>query len=347
MSRIRRRVLQVAFLGIGLAVATYFAWHWIRVVQFYSGPSEATLEETGFDWAAAKGGELSHTYAFAPAYPFWSDGATKERYVQIPPGTKIDTSDPDRWNFPQGTRIWKVFVKDEVLVETRMLFKHAHETGAWDMAVYQPDRETGVSVKLALGKDDVAGTMHDIPAPSECVTCHSSGEQRRPLGVTAIQLPWTSEDALSIQKLIAKDLLTDSPDGPATVPGDERARAALGYLHSNCGSCHYEGSTHVTDKVPLRMNLTADTLSAVESTNVYRTAIAHQPHLPGLGTEVYILPGAPQESFLWRRMSIRDGGAWQMPPLATEVVDEHGVALIEAWISRLNQDTSGNNSPAE
>lgn len=342
-----RRVLQATVLVVGLAVASWIAWHWISVLHYYLGPSEATLEETGFDWAAAKRNQLSDTYAFAPTYPFWSDGAKKERYIHIPPGTRIDTSDPDRWNFPQGTRIWKVFVKDDVHVETRMLFKHAPEPWAWDMAVYQPDGETGVSAKRALRQDDVAGTAHDIPAPADCVTCHSNGEQRRPLGVTAIQLPWAGEDALSIQKLISMDLLTDSPDGPITVPGDELVRAALGYLHSNCGSCHYEGSTHVTDKVPLRMNLTIDTLSAVESTNVYRTAVGHQPHLPGLGTDVYVLPGAPEESFVWRRLSVRDGGGWQMPPLATEVVDEQGVALIEAWISGLNQHSASSASPAD
>jgi len=332
MSRVGRRVLQAVLLGIGLTVAGYVAWQWIRVLQFYLGPSEASLSETGFDWDAAQNGQLPNTYPFAPSYPFWSDGARKDRYIHIPPGTRIDTTEPDRWNFPEGTRIWKVFERDGVLVETRMLYKHGPEPWAWDMAVYQPDGETGASRKLALAKENVSGTAHDIPAPSDCVTCHSSGEQRRPLGVTAIQLPWSNQDSLSIQDLTGMDLLTNSPDRPFDIPGDDLTRAALGYLHSNCGSCHYEGSTFVTDKVPLFMNLTAGTLADVQATEVYRTAIGHEPHLPGLGTEVYINPGAPDDSFAWRRMSIRDDGGWQMPPLATEVVDREGVALIEQWI---------------
>src|SRR5688572_6099930 len=34
---------------------------------------------------------------FRPRYELWSDGATKERYLWLPPGTKIDTRDMDAW----------------------------------------------------------------------------------------------------------------------------------------------------------------------------------------------------------------------------------------------------------
>ncbi|HEU5072979.1 MAG TPA: hypothetical protein VFU02_02385, partial [Polyangiaceae bacterium] len=38
--------------------------------------------------------------AFEPAHPLWSDGSTKQRWVRIPEGTRIDTSDMDHWQMP-------------------------------------------------------------------------------------------------------------------------------------------------------------------------------------------------------------------------------------------------------
>src|SRR4051812_24839823 len=40
---------------------------------------------------------------FTPRFASWSDGATKRRWIYLPPRTQIDTRDPDAWNFPVGT----------------------------------------------------------------------------------------------------------------------------------------------------------------------------------------------------------------------------------------------------
>jgi hypothetical protein len=50
--------------------------------------------------------------AFSPQYPLWSDGAKKRRWISLPPGTFIDASRPDAWEFPRGTRLWKEFSHD-------------------------------------------------------------------------------------------------------------------------------------------------------------------------------------------------------------------------------------------
>src|SRR5690349_17488013 len=42
---------------------------------------------------------------FSPRYPAWSDGMEKSRYLALPTGTSIDTSDPNEWQFPVGTRL--------------------------------------------------------------------------------------------------------------------------------------------------------------------------------------------------------------------------------------------------
>ena len=78
-----------------------------------------TLQETGLcddgPCAVIKPGIL----AFAPQYTLYSDGATKRRWIALPPGEVIDTSDMDYWRFPVGTRLWKEFVRGGVRIGHR------------------------------------------------------------------------------------------------------------------------------------------------------------------------------------------------------------------------------------
>src|SRR5262249_8955098 len=45
--------------------------------------------------------------AYEPRYALWADGLAKRRWLDLPAGQKIDTSDGDHWGFPVGTRFWK------------------------------------------------------------------------------------------------------------------------------------------------------------------------------------------------------------------------------------------------
>ncbi|MBA3538393.1 MAG: hypothetical protein H0T79_02085 [Deltaproteobacteria bacterium] len=36
---------------------------------------------------------------YVPQYELWADGATKHRWITLPPGAKIDTSDMSSWKF--------------------------------------------------------------------------------------------------------------------------------------------------------------------------------------------------------------------------------------------------------
>ena len=152
-------------------------------------------------------------------------------------------------------------------------------------------------------------------------------------------MPWADENNLSMTRLIELDLITNPPEGPYEIPGNDLVRAALGYFDTNCGSCHYEGATFVEEAVPLRLNLTIDSLAAVSLTNVYKTTINGKPLLNGMGTEVYVHPGSPEDSFIYRRLALRDGSlGWQMPPIASELVDDKAVELISEWITSLSVD---------
>ena len=333
----RKRRIASTLLALTVVLAfSWLGWFTFETIKFYTGPSEKLLSETGIDLVAAASGTMNSTYRFEPMHPFWSDGAAKERYIYLPPGKQIDNSNADRWNFPIGTRLWKKFERDGVQVEVRMLFKHGDQPEDWDMSAYYWLADKSDAKKIMLGKSDVFETNHNIPSPSKCVTCHSSDENRRPLGLTAIQLPWSHDSNLSLSQLIREGWLTDPPDRPYKIPGNDLTRSALGYLDTNCGSCHYDGSTFVPEEVSLFLNLTTTSLASVEASNAFQTAINGTPDIKGLGTEVYLKPGSPEDSFMHRRMTIRDNGGWQMPPLATEVVDELGAALIADWIRSLS-----------
>src|SRR5690554_4584581 len=68
-------------------------------------PWPATLRGTGL--YADEDTLADGVIAFEVAWPLWSDGSTKERFLWLPEGTAIDASDPDRWAFPVGTKAWK------------------------------------------------------------------------------------------------------------------------------------------------------------------------------------------------------------------------------------------------
>jgi hypothetical protein len=80
-----------------------------------------TLQETGL-YSDSETLQINPQHlSFAPQYPLWSDGATKRRWISLPPGAAIDGSDPDAWIFPVGTRLWKEFSFNGQKVETRYL----------------------------------------------------------------------------------------------------------------------------------------------------------------------------------------------------------------------------------
>ena len=71
--------------------------------------------------------------AYEPQFELYSDGATKRRWIWLPPDTKIDSSDMDFWQFPVGTKLWKEFSWGRS-VETRFLEVTPQ---GWRYAAYQ------------------------------------------------------------------------------------------------------------------------------------------------------------------------------------------------------------------
>ncbi len=273
---------------------------------------------------------------FVPRFPLWTDHADKDRWIYLPPGAQIDTTDPDRWVFPPGTRLWKEFVRDDVRVETRLLERRPDDT--WWMVAYQWNDDRTDAEARPLGVQNASGTPHDIPSEEDCRACHEQSSARV-LGFGAIQLAHTGE-GLTLTQLTRDARLTD-PSAVPVIPGTQQEQELLGYLHANCGHCHQD-SASASARTALRLWLPLGPLAqanGIEDTPFYQTTVnknVSQSDISPPNTTIHVVPGAPQDSALFLRISgANRGTTYKMPPLGTEDADPTFVTLLESWINGL------------
>jgi hypothetical protein len=242
-------------------------------------PLAANLRETGLFEAGSIEKVRAGNTPFTPQFPLWTDGQSKRRWIYLPPGTAIDKSDPDRWEFPRGTRVWKEF-SAAGRVETRLIERLAD--GSWRFASYAWNPE-GTEATLAPAEGIPA---KGIPSRRDCLACHE-GAPAPILGYSAVQL-----------------------DGriAASTPHE---RAALGYLHGNCGHCH--------------------NASALGATGLYLAQSAASPARSAGAARASVAALAPE---VLRR--VRSANPYvRMPPLGVTVTDAHGLEAVEHWIREL------------
>jgi hypothetical protein len=289
--------------------------------------------------------------AFAPQYPLWTDGATKRRWVSLPAGTAIDASDPEAWVFPAGTRFWKEFSFAGRPVETRMIERRAD--GTWLYAAYAWNADgTEATLAPAAGMrgsfDFGGGRSHAIPGVTDCKVCHE-GRRTPILGFSLLQLsPDRDPNAVhggpapapgvDLPYLVRTGLMTGLPDALLAAPpriesASATERAALGYLHGNCGQCHASDSKLRNVGMFLR-HMTGDPVEAAVATTVDQAVMDPAPgQTPDAVFRVE--PGHPERSVLVQRMASR-WAALQMPPLGSELVDEDALDLVRRWIAGLD-----------
>ena len=288
---------------------------------------------------------------------FWSDGASKSRWVAVPHQDGSDTtaihfSPVGEWKFPKGT----VFVKhfelpvDETRpeakrrLETRLLVCDA--TGAvygvtykWradnsDADLLADSLTEPIAIKTASG---MRTQEWFYPARGDCRTCHTDNAGGV-LGVKARQLngdltyPQTGRSdnqlrtwnhlGLLAAKLEEADIarcpkLARPDDMAASV--EERARS---YLDANCSHCHRPGGTILT------FDLRYDT-------PISEQKLIDEPVLidEGVDRARLVAPHDTWRSILYMRVNTLE--AFKMPPLARGVIDERGVALLRDWIKSM------------
>ena len=290
--------------------------------------------------------------------PFWSDGATKTRFIRLPPGKRIDFASHGALGFSRRNP------PDQELLPrlgARRSGQPAHHRNAlprqacrvtpgWDGYSYLWN-EAGTDATLLADSTTVTYVIDDpqdpvgfflqeyyFPARQDCEVCHTKGAGYV-LGVHTAQLHTGAEQNDST----ARRSLTPSPNRafsprslPAdlsslphlpnpfdpSIPLDQRARS---YLDVNCAPCHRPESVGRTI-----IDLRYDTPLAETNT------VGAFPTLGDIGEpEALILsPGEPQLSTLYLRMLTM--GTFRMPPLASSIIDERGADLIAEWIASLD-----------
>jgi len=185
-------------------------------------------------------------------------------------------------------------------------------------------------VFMPEGQQNINGTTHDAPAQKACGSCHR-GDSGRVLGLSAVQMA-REGDGPTLRDLDRAGLLSDSPVDHVGVSGDATTVSALGYLHANCGHCHNERGTSWPDtQMVLRLRVAE---RDVASSELFRSTVGVATNYWRGGPIVNrITAGSPDGSAVVARMKLR--AKEQMPPLATEVVDDAGLQVVRDWIASL------------
>lgn len=338
------RVFAAAFVLLASLVIGSAA----RVGDVTAPPLPERLQDTGLysDWAT-RTVDASHL-PFSPQYPLWTDGAAKSRWLHLPAGAFIDASDPDAWEFPVGTKVWKEFRFHDAPAETRYI-ERTSEGWRYASYVWKADGSaTLVPARGILNSVQIRdGVRHAIPSRTDCTACHEAGPSRL-LGLGTLQLSADRDPlaphaeplpdrAVTVPTLVARGLVRGLPDAfvrrPARIAAaTPTARAALGYLHGNCGMCHTGGG----EMASLRFVLHASVVATADVTPAsVRTTFAQPSHFQSAQYPTIrdrIRPGQPDASMLVARMASRHP-VLQMPPLGSRLVDAEAVALLRRWIA--------------
>lgn len=264
----------------------------------------------------------------------WSDGALKDRYIALPDGKTITVKPDGDFDFPTGTVLVKHFSIANKLVETRLFIRH--DDGGWGGYSYEWDDAQTDATLLKGGKTKAVGTQSwYFPGRSECMTCHTEAAGRS-LGPELAQLngdhvyPSTNRISNQLKTLdhigffaapLGKtpDQIPAYPD-PTGTKGtpEERGRS---YLHANCSNCHRDkggggGDMVLTYGTPLKDTKTCN--------------VDPQRGDLGVAGAKLLVPTDPAKSMISLRP--HSVAANRMPPLASSLVDDKGVAAIDAFV---------------
>ncbi|HUQ11849.1 MAG TPA: PQQ-dependent sugar dehydrogenase [Steroidobacteraceae bacterium] len=307
-----------------------------RIVQGTGGGRQipTQLSATGCVNAANPTLPASGLIPYAPNAPFFSDGASKSRWLALPDGQRITINPSSDFDFPNGSVLVKNFSLGNTLVETR-LFMH-HNDGSW--AGYTYEWNGTDATRVVGGKTvQVAGQTWEFPSEAQCLQCHSAaagrtlgleigqlnGDYGYPTGRTANQLTTLNDiDVLTPALVQAPGQLPVIPDPFGSAAIGLRARA---WLHTNCANCHRPSGPAPT-AIDLRFTTA---LNATSSCDI-------APTLGDLGitNARLIAPGSAARSVILARVDRT--GTDAMPPLSRHQIDTVGVQLLTDWINGLS-----------
>lgn len=297
----------------------------------------SNLADTGCVDPADPTQPASGLVPYAPAAPFWSDGLDKHRWVALPNGGTIDVGAEDDWAFPPRTVTVKHFELNDRLIETRLFMRHPD--GEWAGYTYEWNSQNTAATRIDGGATRaIDGQDWIFPSQTDCLACHTEAAGFV-LGLETAQMnaPFTypasgiSDNQVRVfnhigmfsveipEPLDQQPALASPQDATAGLTA--RARA---YLHTNCAQCHQPNGPTPTD-LDLRYGTPLAQTDACDT-------VPQRGDL-GIADARIIAPGDASRSVLVARVNRRDADG--MPPLASSLVDDDGVALLAAWTDGL------------
>ncbi|MDF2697194.1 MAG: hypothetical protein K0S65_5577, partial [Labilithrix sp.] len=298
--------------------------------------------------------------------PLWSDGSVKKRWIRLPQGQKVTLNPDGTLKFPVGTVFVKQFDLPENMaiagrsrrLETRVLIVGTETTYGYSFRWNTAGTDAnlvgeGVDETLTDSATGRAQTWH-YPSFGQCWECHRNGwenlantkrnDNYRILGFTASQLGVMSAGEGNAQRdqraVLAERGVFDAADVAKMAPAipkpsdttkslEERAYA---YLAANCSPCHHENAGYTGGGQTWIASYGAGDLSARHldrAANNYPMTVRL-----GISAGKLVAPGDAARSVLLARIKSNDPDL-RMPPIARNVVDNDGAAVVEAWINSL------------
>ncbi len=320
------------------AVATSAAPNGTSENVIESAALPATLSAFGFfDGSAGRPSSLLIPYQLRT--PLFSDYATKQRFMYLPPGANVAAGPDGRLVFPVGTALIKSFGYPAApgalkVIETRVLL---HRQQGW-VALPYVWRADGTDADLRVGGTRIAVTFehegnktainYGVPNKNQCKQCHVSADEIMPIGPVwqNMQFPRSGD-----RERMAKMLPNLARLEPFAQWDDEKSgsleQRAREYLKVNCGHCHApQGSASNSG---LYLDGSASDRAAF--------GIGKRPVAAGRASgdlDFVIAPGKPDESIMIRRMESTDPGI-AMPELGRSTVHREGVGLLREWIAAM------------
>lgn len=297
-----------------------------------------TLADTGLCVDAGCTQIAAGVLAYKPRYELYSDTATKRRWIWLPPGTTIDTSDMEHWSFPVGTKLWKEFTRDGTRVETRLVMRvgSAGTQADWFYAAYVWNATQDATHWPEFGEQDANGTQHDVPSKILCRQCHENAKPSRVLGFSALQLDWDNPTSgeLDLADVIAANMLSAPPSGSTPyfafdASADATVFPALGYMHANCGHCHNPTSS-VYSNTTIHLRLPIGTVGDITTTPAYTTVVGQTTVNTVNGHDTLVFKGDADQSVVIDRFEATVTG--RMPAAGTEFMDTQGNTILRDWI---------------
>jgi uncharacterized repeat protein (TIGR03806 family) len=274
--------------------------------------------------------------------PFWSDGASKRRFIILPAGGKIQFSANDPWIFPKGTIFVKHFElpianSKKIRVETRLFMNL--DDGDWYGYSYQwqDDQKDALLLDDSATKDYIVydpaspGSAKKqswwFPSPNACLQCHNSWSGYS-LGVRTEQINTGSQLDSWNEKNFFTTKIEKAVQYPAYVtPTSEQypiEKRVKSYLASNCAQCHQPGS-------PVRTSIDFRFKTPLAEMQIISVkANAGDANIPNA---LIVSPGKKETSVLWQRL--KTTSTLRMPPIGSNEVDNSAVDLIGKWIDGL------------